>query len=133
MQTIAVIPGDGVGPEVIDEALRVLQRVSEIDGLQFYTFDGGEHFKFTEGISLLVNAPTQDEIDYYWEKLTSGGGEESMCGWLKDKFGISWQIIPPMLMQNLIDPDKEKSNRVFEVMLKMKKIIIADLEAAAKG
>ncbi len=112
---------------------KVMGGTFEIEGQQYHTYDGGEYFKFTEAMSLMVNCPTQEEIDYYWEKLTADGGAESMCGWLTDKFGVSWQITPPQLMKAITDPDKEKADRAFQAMLKMKKIIIADIEAAVKG
>jgi predicted 3-demethylubiquinone-9 3-methyltransferase (glyoxalase superfamily) len=101
----------------------------EIDGQKFLVFNGGPYFKFSEGISLFINCETQDEVNDLWEKL-SAGGEKSMCGWLKDKFGISWQVIPSILMKMLNDPDPVKSKRVMDAMLKMNKIIIKDLEKA---
>lgn len=90
---------------------------------------GPHNFTFTEALSFFVNCNTQEEIDYFWNKLTADGGQESMCGWLKDKFGVSWQIVPPVLSQLLAD--KEKGRKVMQAMMKMKKIIIADIEAAA--
>lgn len=90
----------------------------------------GPQFKFTEAISFVVDCEDQKEVDYYWEKLTADGGEESQCGWLKDKFGLSWQIVPRQLNELMADPDKEKADRVMQAMLKMKKIIIADLQKA---
>ena len=104
-----------------------------IEGMQFLALNGGPHFKFNEAISFIVNCDTQEEIDNYWNKLTSDGGQESMCGWLKDKFGVSWQIVPPILGQLLGDKDKAKSGRVMQAMMQMKKIVIADLEKAADG
>ena len=101
----------------------------EIDGQEFLVYDGGPYFKFTEGISLFVNCESQAEVDELWEKL-SAGGEKSQCGWVKDKYGVSWQVIPSILMKYLSDPDPVKSKRVMEAMLKMSKIIIRDLEAA---
>jgi predicted 3-demethylubiquinone-9 3-methyltransferase (glyoxalase superfamily) len=99
----------------------------ELDGLEFKGLNAGPMFKFNESISFFVNADTQEEIDYYWEKLTANGGQESMCGWLKDKFGLSWQIIPPVLGELLSHPDREKAGRAMQAMMQMKKIIIADL------
>ncbi len=87
-------------------------------------------FKFNEAVSFFVKSDTQEEIDYYWEKLTADGGQESMYGWLKDKFGLSWQIVPPILGKLLSDPEREKAGRVMQAMMQMKKIIIADLEKA---
>lgn len=87
-------------------------------------------FKFTEAISFVVNCETQEEVDEYWEKLTAGGGQEVQCGWLKDKFGLSWQIVPTILIKLLGDKDREKARRVMDAMLKMKKIDIAGLKRA---
>ena len=101
----------------------------EIDGQEFLVYNGGPYFKFSEGISLYINCETQNEVDELWEKL-SAGGEKSMCGWVKDKYGVSWQVIPTALMNMLSDPDPEKSKRVMNAMLKMNKIIIKDLETA---
>jgi predicted 3-demethylubiquinone-9 3-methyltransferase (glyoxalase superfamily) len=103
--------------------------VFELDGQEFYAFNGGPHFKFSEGLSLFVNCETQAEVDTLWEKL-SEGGEKSQCGWLKDKFGVSWQIIPSVLGELLSDTDPEKSGRVMQAMLKMTKIDIAALKQA---
>lgn len=105
----------------------------ELDGQEFIALNGGPHFKFTEAISLLVHCKTQEEIDYYWEKLTADGGQESQCGWLKDKFGLSWQIAPDMLLNFWTAGDAAKAKRVMEAMMSMKKIIIKDIEAAAAG
>ncbi|HQZ97616.1 MAG TPA: VOC family protein [Pyrinomonadaceae bacterium] len=106
----------------------------EISGQRYNCYNAGPHpnFVFSQGISLMIAADTQDEVDHYYDKL-SEGGEEQACGWLKDKFGVSWQVTPTMLMQNLNDPDRAKAGRVMEAMFKMKKIIIADLETAATG
>ncbi len=104
----------------------------QLDGQEFIAFDGGPMFKFNEAISLFVNCDTQEEIDEYWNKLTDGG-KESQCGWLKDKFGLSWQVVPEQLGQLLSDPDKEKAGRTMNCMLKMKKLDIAKLEEAARG
>ena len=111
---------------------QVRTAVFELDGVQFYAFDAGPQFKFTEAISLFVDCTTQEEVDELWEKL-SAGGEKSMCGWLKDKFGISWQIVPRKLMQLMNDKDPEKSKKVMQAMMKMNKIIIADLQKAYDG
>jgi predicted 3-demethylubiquinone-9 3-methyltransferase (glyoxalase superfamily) len=102
----------------------------ELEGLEFIALNAGPQFKFTEAISFLVNCETQEEIDDLWGKLTANGGEEQPCGWLKDKFGLSWQIVPPVLDQLLGDPDAEKANRVMQAMLGMKKIDIAALKRA---
>jgi predicted 3-demethylubiquinone-9 3-methyltransferase (glyoxalase superfamily) len=101
----------------------------EIDGQQFLVFNGGPYFKFSEGISLFINCETQQEIDDLWEKL-SAGGARSQCGWVKDKFGVSWQVVPSVLRKLLNDPDPVKSKRVMDAMLRMNKLIIKDLEKA---
>jgi predicted 3-demethylubiquinone-9 3-methyltransferase (glyoxalase superfamily) len=105
----------------------------QLEGQEFIALNGGPHFKFTEAISLLVNCDTQKEVDELWSKLTAGG-EESQCGWLKDKYGLSWQIVPAALFKLLQDRDPQKSKRVMEAMLQMKKIDVGLLEIAyAKG
>lgn len=104
----------------------------ELEGLQFTALNGGPRFRFSEAISLYVNCETQNEVDRYWEKL-SEGGELQQCGWLKDKFGISWQIIPSALPRLMSDPDREKANRVMQAMMRMQKIDIAGLERAHAG
>ena len=105
----------------------------QLDGQEFIALNGGPMYKSTEAISLLVDCETQEEVDRLWNKLTADGGEESMCGWLKDKFGLSWQIIPSALFQLMSDPDPEKSKRVMEAMLQMKKIDVPTLERAHAG
>ncbi len=105
----------------------------ELGGQEFQALNGGPQFKFTEAISLMVNCETQAEVDNYWEKLTANGGEESMCGWLKDKYGLSWQIVPTALGKLMSDPDPEKSQRVMQAMLGMKKLDIAALQRAHEG
>jgi predicted 3-demethylubiquinone-9 3-methyltransferase (glyoxalase superfamily) len=102
----------------------------ELDGLRFVALNGGPDFTFSEAISFQVDCDTQEEVDEYWSKL-SEGGEEGPCGWLKDKFGLSWQIVPNVLPRLLGDPDKEKAQRVMAAMLKMRRIQIDELEAAA--
>jgi len=101
----------------------------ELDGQPFVALNGGPHFKFTEAISFVVNCETQDEVDDLWEKL-SAAGSKGQCGWLKDKYGLSWQIVPTVLIEMLQDPDVERSQRVTKAMLQMKKLDIAGLEAA---
>jgi len=103
----------------------------ELDGLEFVALNGGPQFGFTEAISFLVPCDTQAEVDHLWEAFTNDGGEESQCGGLKDKYGLSWQIIPNRLMELLGDPDPGRSQRAMEAMLKMQKIDIATLERAA--
>ena len=102
----------------------------EIEGQKFTALNGGPQFKFNESISFVVNCETQDEVDYFWEKLTADGGQESACGWLKDKFGLSWQITPTVLIDMLNDKDPEKSERVMKAMLQMQKIDIKTLKDA---
>jgi predicted 3-demethylubiquinone-9 3-methyltransferase (glyoxalase superfamily) len=105
----------------------------ELDGQKFLALNGGPEFTFSEAISFQVHCEDQDEVDAYWTKL-SEGGEEGPCGWLKDRFGLSWQIVPTRLPELLGDPDREKAQRVMACMLGMRKIVIADLErAAAEG
>ncbi len=102
-------------------------------GQDFTAINGGPEFKFNEAISFLVNCESQEEVDDLWERLTADGGEEGPCGWLKDKYGVSWQIIPTALPKLLTDEDADKANRVMTAMLQMKKIDIAGLEAAHRG
>jgi predicted 3-demethylubiquinone-9 3-methyltransferase (glyoxalase superfamily) len=102
----------------------------ELEGREFIALNGGPQFKFNEAISLYVNCESQEEVDFYWSKLTADGGQEQPCGWLKDKFGLSWQIIPTALPRLLGDPDAAKANRVMQAMLQMRKIDIAALERA---
>ena len=105
----------------------------ELNGLEFIALNGGPQFKFTEAISMYVNCEDQKEVDYYWQKLTADGGSESQCGWLKDKFGLSWQIIPAALPRLLGDPEPARAGRAMQAMLTMKKIDVAQLETAANG
>ena len=105
----------------------------QLEGQQFMALNGGPQFHFTEAISLYVDCETQQEVDDLWEKLTADGGAPSMCGWLKDKFGLSWQIIPAALPRLMQDPDRDKAKRVIDAMLAMKKIDIAGLEQAHAG
>jgi len=102
----------------------------QLEGQEFIALNGGPQFKFTEAISLLVNCETQREVDELWSKLTAGG-QESQCGWLKDKYGLSWQIVPAALFRLLQDRDPQKSKRVMEAMLQMRKIDVGLLEKAA--
>ena len=105
----------------------------ELDGQEFMGLNAGPHHKFNEAISFYVDCKDQKEVDDLWNKLTADGGEESMCGWLKDKYGVSWQIVPRQLMELMGDPDPEKAGRVRDAMLKMQKIIVADLQKAHDG
>jgi len=105
----------------------------EVAGQRIMALNGGPLFRFTEVISLFVSVKDQAEVDKYWDALIANGGEESQCGWLKDRWGLSWQIVPEALMRYQADPDRERANRVTQAMLKMRKIIVADLDAAAAG
>jgi predicted 3-demethylubiquinone-9 3-methyltransferase (glyoxalase superfamily) len=105
----------------------------EIEGQKFVALNGGPQFKFNESVSFVVNCETQDEVDYFWEKLTADGGQESACGWLKDKFGLSWQITPTVLIDMLHEKDADKAGRVMKAMLQMQKIDIAKLKDAYAG
>ena len=111
---------------------QVMTAEFQIEGQQFTALNGGPHFKFTEAISLVVNCETQEEVDEHWEKL-SAGGQKVQCGWLKDKFGLSWQIVPTILKDLLKDKDPEKTNRVMQAVMKMTKLDIAQLKAAYEG
>jgi predicted 3-demethylubiquinone-9 3-methyltransferase (glyoxalase superfamily) len=102
-------------------------------GQQYYGLNGGPHFKFNEAVSFMVLTEDQAETDRLWEALTANGGEESMCGWLKDRWGLSWQITPKRLLELTGDADKDRARRAFEAMLKMQKIDIAEIERAANG
>lgn len=104
----------------------------ELDGQEFMGMNAGPQFKFNESVSMYVACDDQAEVDYFWNKLTADGGEESMCGWLKDKYGLSWQIIPKQLGELMGSPDPEKAGRVMQAMLQMKKIDIAALQRAAE-
>ena len=105
----------------------------QLEGQKFMALNGGPHFKFNEAVSFFVQCGTQREVDYFWKKLTSGGGEESRCGWLKDKFGLSWQVVPSILGDLIGDDNEEKAGRAMQAMMKMKKLIIADLKKAHAG
>ena len=104
----------------------------QVEGQSFMALNGGPVFKFTEAVSFVVNCENQKEVDYFWEKLAAGG-QEIECGWLKDKFGLSWQVVPTVMMEMLKDKDAQKSQRAMAAMLKMKKLDIAELERAYQG
>jgi predicted 3-demethylubiquinone-9 3-methyltransferase (glyoxalase superfamily) len=114
------------------EAGMVLTVTFVLDGQEITAINGGPEFTFDEAISLLINCADQDEVDYYWDKLTEGG-EEVQCGWLKDRFGLSWQVAPGGMEEMLNDPDPERAQRAMKAMLGMKKIDLAALQAAADG
>ena len=109
---------------------QVMSASFELDGREYLAMNGGPHFGLTDGYSMFVSVETQAEVDELWEKLTADGGEPGQCGWLKDKFGLSWQIIPTALGQLMGDPDPEKAGRVLQAMLKMHKLDIAALQSA---
>ncbi len=117
---LSTLPGPGGKPMSV---------TFELDGEKFTALNGGPLFKFTEAISLFVNCKSQEQVDNFWEKLSSGG-EKGKCGWLKDKYGLSWQIVPMILGEMLADKDPEKANRVMQTMLKMTKIEIEQLKQA---
>jgi predicted 3-demethylubiquinone-9 3-methyltransferase (glyoxalase superfamily) len=123
---------EGVAKTTGQPAGSVLTIEFEIEGQKFVALNGGPQFKFNESISFVVNCKSQEEVDYFWEKLTADGGEESQCGWLKDKFGLSWQVVPTVLIDMLHDVDSEKSERVMKMMLQMQKIDIKTLNEAYK-
>jgi predicted 3-demethylubiquinone-9 3-methyltransferase (glyoxalase superfamily) len=118
------------GPGLKGSVLTVKFQIAE---QEFIALNGGPMFKFNESVSFVVNCETQEEIDYFWEKLTAGGGEESRCGWLSDKFGLSWQVVPALLQEMMLDKDEAKSNRVMEAILKMDKLDLATLKRAYEG
>ncbi|HSS21805.1 MAG TPA: VOC family protein [Pyrinomonadaceae bacterium] len=121
-------PAGGPGP-----AGSLLVASFQMAGQEFQALNGGPQFKFTEAISLVVNCENQEEVDYYWEKLLADGGAESQCGWLKDKYGLSWQVTPTILPELLRDEDREKAGRVMQAMMKMVKIDVQTLKDAAAG
>ena len=123
------------GPEDEEQEGKIAHATFTLTGQEFVVMDSGmDHdFTFTEATSLFVSCENQEEVDYFWNKLTADGGEESVCGWLKDKYGVSWQIVPTRLMELLSDEDPAKAERVTEAMLQMKKIDVAQLEAAYEG
>ena len=106
----------------------------ELNGQSFTALNGGPHFKFNEAVSFQIMCRTQEEVDHYWNKLSQGGDPKSQqCGWLKDKYGLSWQVVPTVMAELMSDSDREKAGRVMEAMLKMKKLDIAELKRAAEG
>ena len=126
--TVQRQPGGGPGP-----VGSVLIADFEINGLHVTALNGGPAHPLTEAFSLVVSCQTQEEVDEYWEKLTADGGEEGVCGWLKDKFGLSWQIVPEALPRLMGDPSPAKAGAVMQAMMKMKKINVAELQAAYDG
>jgi predicted 3-demethylubiquinone-9 3-methyltransferase (glyoxalase superfamily) len=106
----------------------------ELNGQPFTALNGGPEFKFNEAVSFQIMCGTQEEIDHYWNKLSAGGDKQAQqCGWLKDKYGMSWQVVPTVLVEMMADPDREKTDRAMDAMLQMKKLDIAELERAFEG
>jgi predicted 3-demethylubiquinone-9 3-methyltransferase (glyoxalase superfamily) len=105
----------------------------ELEGQKFMALNGGPQFKFTEAVSFFVTCADQAEVDYFWNAMTADGGAESQCGWLKDKFGLSWQIVPQQMFETIMGPDKAGADRAMQAMMKMKKLIVADLQKAYAG
>jgi predicted 3-demethylubiquinone-9 3-methyltransferase (glyoxalase superfamily) len=115
------------------EAGMVMTVEFEIDGMRFVGINGGPQFEFDEAVSFQISCKDQEEVDYYWERLTSEGGQEGPCGWCKDRFGLSWQVVPTGMDVILSDPDSERAERAMQAMLKMRKLDIGELERAAAG
>lgn len=122
-----------VFPNAKVETVSDFMAVFELEGQRFHALSGGPQYRFTEAVSFFISVETQAEVDYFWSRLTADGGEESRCGWLKDKFGLSWQVIPSALGRYLGDPDRTRANRVMQAMMEMRKIVIADLDRAYAG
>lgn len=116
------------------DAGKVLTIEFQIEGQDFLALNGSPAFQYTEAVSFIVNCESQDEVDYYWEKLTKGGDEKAqVCGWLKDRFGVSWQVVPTELNEMIVDEDTEKVDRVMEALLQMKKLDLGELRRAYEG
>lgn len=107
--------------------------IFELNGKKFMGLNGGPHFKFNEAVSFVIDCEDQKEVDYYWNSLLADGGQESMCGWLKDKFGMSWQVVPVIISQLIGNPDRQKAERAMQALLKMKKLEIQKLQDAFDG
>jgi predicted 3-demethylubiquinone-9 3-methyltransferase (glyoxalase superfamily) len=122
-----------VFPNARVEAVSDFMATFELEGQKFHALNGGPKFRFNEAISFFISVETQEQVDYFWSRLTADGGAESQCGWLKDRFGLSWQVVPTVLLRYLSDPDRKKADRVRQTMLKMQKIVIADLDKAYAG
>ena len=122
---VSKLPAEGPGRNG-----KVMMATIRLNGVEFMLLDGGPMFKFTEAVSFYVKCETQEEVDDLWNKLTADGGQESQCGWLKDKYGVSWQIIPNALGRFMGDPNRVKAGNVMKAMLQMKKMDIAELQAA---
>ncbi len=138
---VSLFPGSKLGkvtpyPEGTPSPLPVGSAMTvefELCGAPFLALNGGPEFKFTEAVSLQIHCKDQAEVDRYWNALTADGGEESVCGWCKDRFGFSWQVVPEVLPKLMADPDRDRANRATAAMMGMRKLDIAQLEAAAAG
>jgi predicted 3-demethylubiquinone-9 3-methyltransferase (glyoxalase superfamily) len=122
-----------VFPNAKVETVNDFMATFELEGQRFNALNGGPKYKFNEAISFFISVGSQEEVDYFWNRLIADGGEESKCGWLKDKFGLSWQVVPTALSRYLSDPDRKKADRARQAMMKMQKIVIADLDKAYAG
>ena len=129
-EIVSVTPWAEGSPYRVGTAMTVQFQLA---GQDYVALNGGPQYQFTEAVSFLVSCETQQEIDKLWNALTADGGQESMCGWLKDKYGLSWQIVPPILGELMGDPDPEKAGRVVQAMLQMKKLDIAKLKQSYAG
>jgi predicted 3-demethylubiquinone-9 3-methyltransferase (glyoxalase superfamily) len=133
---IAIFPNSKVldvthfGPDTPGPEGQVMTVNFSLDGQEYVGLNGGPQFSFTEAISFQIHCADQDEVDHYWDRL-SDGGEEGPCGWVKDKFGVSWQVVPTVLFALVADPDPGRAQRATQAMLKMKKLVVADLQSAA--
>jgi predicted 3-demethylubiquinone-9 3-methyltransferase (glyoxalase superfamily) len=133
---VSLFPGSRIvdvsryGDAFADRAGEVLTVAFDLDGRRFTALNGGPQFSFTEAVSFQIDCADQAEVDYFWEALTAGG-EESQCGWLKDRYGVSWQVVPAEMVQLLGDPDPARASRATEAMLRMKKIDIDEIRRAA--
>jgi predicted 3-demethylubiquinone-9 3-methyltransferase (glyoxalase superfamily) len=116
-----------VFPHAQVQTVSDFQATFVLEGQKFHALNGGPRHKFTEAVSFFISVETQEEVDHFWDKLTADGGQESQCGWLKDKFGLSWQVVPKRLVELLGHPDAAKRDHAMQAMLKMRKIVIADL------
>jgi predicted 3-demethylubiquinone-9 3-methyltransferase (glyoxalase superfamily) len=122
-----------VFPNAKIEAVNDFMAAFELEGQRFNALNGGPKHRFNEAVSFFISVEIQEEVDYFWNALIAGGGEESKCGWLKDKFGLSWQVVPKALGRYLSDPDRKKAYRAMQAMMKMNRIVIADVEKAFSG
>lgn len=122
-----------VFPDARIEGVSDFMATFELAGQRFNALNGGPKYSFNEAVSFFISVDTQEDVDYFWTKLTADGGEESRCGWLKDKYGLSWQVVPSALGKYLSDPDRSKADRAMQAMMKMGKIVIADLDKAFAG